>query len=129
MVNRTIALASLVTAVLIAPASVQAQGVTRQLMQTTEFPEGFTTVTGMATIAPGACAGRHIHPGLETSYMQEGEITLKVDGKPDQVVKAGQSFQVPIAARHDACNTGSAPAKVLVVYVTERGKPLASPAP
>jgi quercetin dioxygenase-like cupin family protein len=113
----------------IAPVAAQAQGVTRQVMQTTDFPAGYQTVTGIATIAAGACAGPHIHPGLETSYMLEGEITLKVDGKPDQKFKAGESLQVPVAAKHDACNTGSAPAKVLVVYVIERGKPIASPAP
>ena len=113
----------------IAPVAAQAQGVTRQVMQTTDFPAGYQTVTGIATIAAGACAGPHIHPGLETSYMLEGEITLKLDGKPDQKFKAGESLQVPIAAKHDACNTGSAPAKVLVVYIIEKGKPIASPAP
>src|SRR5215510_792677 len=128
MVNRKIALASFLAAI-IAPVAAQAQGITRQLMQTTEFPEGYQTVTGVATIAPGACAGRHIHPGLETSYMLEGEITVKVEGKPDQKFKAGDSFQIPIAAKHDACNAGGAPAKVMAIYVIERGKPIASPAP
>jgi quercetin dioxygenase-like cupin family protein len=125
---RKIALSSLL-AIVLAPAAAQAQGVTRQLMQTTDFPAGYQTVTGVATIAAGACAGWHTHPGLETSYMLEGEIVLKIDGKPDQKVKAGESLQVPIAGKHDACNTSSAPAKVLVVYVIEKGKPLASPAP
>src|SRR5262249_16522296 len=111
MVNRKIALASFIAAAL-TPVAAQAQGVTRQVMQTTDFPSGYQTVTGVATLAPGACAGAHIHPGLETSYMLEGEITLKVDGKSDQKFKAGESFQVPIAAKHDACNAGSAPAKV-----------------
>ena len=121
--------AVLAFAAVVLPAAALAQGVTRQVMQTTEFPAGYQTVTGIATIAAGACAGWHIHPGLETSYMLEGEVTLKVDGKPDQKFKAGESLQVPIAAKHDACNAGSAPARVLVVYVVEKGKPLASPAP
>jgi quercetin dioxygenase-like cupin family protein len=125
---RKITLASLL-AIVLAPAAAQTQGITRQVMQTTDFPAGYQTVTGVATIAPNACAGLHIHPGLETSYMLEGEITLKVDGKPDQKFKAGESLQVPIAAKHDACNAGNAAAKVFVVYVIERGKPVASPAP
>jgi quercetin dioxygenase-like cupin family protein len=129
MRNRKIALASFISTTLIAPAAAQAQGITRQLMQTTEFPAGYTTVTGIATIAAGSCAGPHIHPGLETSYMLEGEIILKIEGKPDQKFKAGESLQVPIAAKHDACSTGNTPAKVLIVYVIERGKPVASPAP
>jgi quercetin dioxygenase-like cupin family protein len=61
--------------------------------------------------------------------MLEGEITLKIEGKLDQTFKAGDSLQVPIAAKHDACNTGNAPVKVLTVYVIERGEPVASPAP
>jgi quercetin dioxygenase-like cupin family protein len=129
MIKRKIALASFIGISVITPGAAQAQGITRQLMQTTDFPDGYTTVTGIATLAAGACAGPHIHPGLETSYMLEGEIILKIEGKPDQKFKAGESLQVPIAATHDACNTNNAPAKILVVYVIERGKPVASPKP
>jgi quercetin dioxygenase-like cupin family protein len=129
MINRKFVLAPFICISVTTPGATQAQGVTRQIMQTTDFPAGYQTVTGVATIAAGACAGWHTHPGLETSYMLEGEILVKVDGKPDQRFKAGESLQVPIAAKHDACNTGSTPAKVLVVYIIERGKPVASPAP
>ena len=93
------------------------------------LPGRTTTITGIATLTAGSCAGAHTHPGLETSYVLEGEIVLKVDGRPDQKYKAGDSFQLPIAAKHDACNPGGAPAKVFVIYVIERGKPVASPAP
>ena len=129
MSNWKIACALCIGISVITPAAAQAQGVTRQLMQTTDFPDGHTTVTGIATLTAGSCAGAHTHPGLETSYVLEGEIVLKVDGRPDQKFKAGDSFQLPIAAKHDACNQGSAPAKVFVIYVIERGKPVASPAP
>jgi quercetin dioxygenase-like cupin family protein len=129
MINYKIALTSFIAATVLAPVAAQAQGITRQLMQTTDFPAGYQTVTGIATIAPGACAGAHTHPGLETSYMLEGEITVKVDGKPDQKFKAGESFQIPITAKHDACNASNAPAKVMAIYVIEKGKPIASPAP
>jgi hypothetical protein len=40
---------------------------------------------------------------------------------------AGQSFQIPEGAKHDACTTGGM--KVLAVYIVEKGKPLATPAP
>jgi quercetin dioxygenase-like cupin family protein len=119
---------SAVAALVLIPALAQAQGVTRQSLQTTEFPANFTTVTAIATIAAGACAGLHTHPGLETSYVLDGEITLKIDGKPDQKLKMGDSFQIPINGKHDACNAAATPAKVLGTYVVEKGKPLASPA-
>jgi len=109
-------------------AAAQAQGITRQPLQTTDFPAGYQTVTAIATITPGACAGLHTHPGLETSYVLDGEITLKIDGKPDAKMKGGDSFQIPISGKHDACNTGATPSKVLGIYIIEKGKPLASPA-
>jgi quercetin dioxygenase-like cupin family protein len=59
--------------------------------------------------------------------MIQGDITVKIEGKPDQQLKAGQSFQIPEGAKHDACTTGGM--KVLAVYIVEKGKPLASPAP
>src|SRR5215472_11540792 len=128
MIKRKLALASFISISFIAYAGAQTQGITRQVMQTTEFPAGLTTISAIGTMAAGVCAGAHIHPGLETTYMLEGELTLKVEGKPDLKVKAGDSLQVPIAAKHDAC-TGNVPAKWLSVYVIERGKPIASPAP
>src|SRR5438270_519689 len=128
MINKKIALASFIAAILAMPVAAQAQNITRQALQTSEFPAGFQTVTGIATIAAGACAGLHTHPGLETSYMLEGEMTLKIDGKPDQKVKQGESFQIRVSGKHDACNMTAGPIKVLAVYVVEKGKPLASPA-
>ena len=96
-------------------------------MQTVDFPAGFQTVSGIAEVPAGSCAGRHTHPGVETTYVLEGDIIVKIEGKPDQHLKAGQSFQIPVGAEHDACTTGGM--KVLAIYVVEKGKPLASPAP
>ena len=128
MGNRQIPVALWAGIVAMMPATTHAQGITRQPLQTNDFPAGYTTVTAIATIAPGACAGLHIHPGLEMAYVMEGELILKVAGKPDQKFKAGDSFQNPDAVRHDACNAGNVPTKTLGVYVVERGKPIAVPA-
>jgi len=80
-------------------------------------------------VAPGAKAGRHTHPGDEISYVLEGEATLLIDGQPPRQVKAGESFVIPAGVVHDAHNNSSAPIKLVGVYVVEKGKPLASPAP
>ncbi len=61
--------------------------------------------------------------------MSEGEVELLVDGQPPKVVKAGESFVIPAGTVHDAHNAGSMPVKLIGVYVVEKGKPLASPAP
>jgi len=79
-------------------------GLKRTLLQTVDFPPGYQTVSVIAEIEPGTCAGRHTHPGAESTYIMEGEIVLKVEGKPDQVIKAGSSFQLPPGVVHDACN-------------------------
>jgi hypothetical protein len=62
---------------------------------------------------------------VESTYIMEGEEVLKVDGKPDQVLKAGDSFQLPPGIVHDAC--GLSAIKALAIYIVEKGKPLASP--
>jgi quercetin dioxygenase-like cupin family protein len=107
----------------------QQTGIKRTPLQKVEFPEGYATVTGIAEIQPGGSAGRHTHPGIETGYVLEGEADLIIDGKPDQHLKAGDSYAIPAGAVHDAKVHGDKPLKVLGVYVVDKTKPLASPAP
>jgi mannose-6-phosphate isomerase-like protein (cupin superfamily) len=51
-----------------------------------------------------------------------------IEGQPEKTIKAGESVEIPPGAVHDEW-TGATPAKMLVVYTLEKGKPLASPAP
>jgi quercetin dioxygenase-like cupin family protein len=90
---------------------------------------GREAVVAAVEVAPGGKAGRHTHPGDEISYVMEGEATLLIDGQPPRKVKAGESFIIPAGVVHDAHNDGKAPIKLVGVYVVEKGKPLASPAP
>jgi quercetin dioxygenase-like cupin family protein len=92
-----------------------------------DFPPGFTTVTAIAEVPAGVCAGRHIHPGIESGYVLEGDVVLKIEGKPEQVFKAGQWFPNPANTPHDVCSIGGF--KTISTYVVKRGKPLALPAP
>ena len=108
----------------------QASGLTRTLVGRGDVSvPGREAVVARVEVAPGAKAGRHTHPGDEISYVLEGEATLLVDGQPPRVVKAGESFVVPAGTVHDAQNEGSVPIKLVGVYVVEKGKPLATPAP
>jgi len=110
------------------PAATQ-QGATikRTPLQKFDVPgTNYETVIGMAEIVPKN-VGRHTHPGPESGYMVEGEFVLYVEGQPEKIVKAGQSYQIPPGAIHDA-KTGPS-AKVVATSVVEKGKPLASPAP
>lgn len=108
----------------------QASGLTRTLVGRADVSvPGREAVVARVEVAPGARAGRHTHPGDEISYVLEGEAELLVDGQPPRTVKAGESFVIPAGVVHDAHNAGSAPARLVGVYVVEKGKPLASPAP
>lgn len=107
----------------------QQGGIKRTPLQKVEFPNGYNTVTGIAEIPPGGSAGRHTHPGIETGYLLEGEADLLDDGKPDQHLKAGDSYSIPAGVVHDAKVHGDKAAKVLAVYVVDKTKPLATPAP
>src|SRR5262245_21968042 len=81
------------------------------------------TVIAMAEIVPNVNIGRHTHPGPESGYMVEGEMVLYVEGQPEKTVKAGQSYQVPPGAIHDA-KSGPNGAKVVATYVVEKKRRL-----
>ena len=111
-------------------ACAQASGLTRVMVGKADVSvPGREAVVARVDVAPNGKAGRHTHPGDEISYVLEGELTLLVDGQPTRQVKAGESFVVPAGAVHDAHNNGTTAVKLVGVYVVEKGKPLASPAP
>jgi quercetin dioxygenase-like cupin family protein len=100
----------------------------RTPLQKVDVPgANYEAITGIAEIAANTNIGRHTHPGAETGYILEGEFTLLVDGQAPLSLKQGDSYKVPPGAIHDA-RTGARPAKVLAVYVVEKGKPLATSA-
>jgi len=90
---------------------------------------GREAVIARIEIAPGGRAGRHTHPGDEISYVVEGQGEILIEGRPPRNVKAGDGFVIPGGSKHDAHNTGASPLKMIGVYVVEKGKPLATPAP
>jgi quercetin dioxygenase-like cupin family protein len=100
----------------------------RTPLQQTEYPEGHVVIMQHLELAPGTPIARHTHPGAETSYVLEGEVELTVAGKAPETLKAGQSFAVPANTPHSA-KVGAAPAKLIVTYVVDKSKPVATPAP
>jgi|ERR1700754_1569028 quercetin dioxygenase-like cupin family protein len=107
----------------------QQASIKRTPLQKVEFPPGYNVVSAIAEVPAGGAAGRHTHPGVESTYVLEGELDLVIDGKPPQRFKAGESFQVPEGAIHDAKSVGDKPFKVLAVYIVKAGEPVAKPAP
>ena len=53
---------------------------------------------------------------------------LPIEGQPTRTLKPGDGFQIPLATPHAGGKAGTAKTRVLITYVVEKGKPLASPA-
>jgi quercetin dioxygenase-like cupin family protein len=86
--------------------------------------DGREVYLGTAEVAPGASASRHFHDGHEIGYVLEGAAILEIEGH-----KAGDRYHIDATKRHDARNTGTGPAKVLAIYLIEKGEPLTVAAP
>ena len=121
-------LALLGIATLHAQTPVQPSPVKRTILQKTDVPgTNLEMIYANVEIAPGFKAGRHSHPGVVMAQVVEGEFWLHVDGQPEKVVRAGESFTLPDRVVHNEGSTDK-PAKFTVVYVVEKGQPLVSPA-
>lgn len=112
------------------PGAAQTGGLSRTMVGKADVSvPGREAVVAKVEVAPGSRAGRHTHPGDEISYISEGEVDLLIDGQPPRTLKAGESFVVPAGVIHDAHNASYGTVKLIGVYVVEKGKPLATPAP
>ena len=100
----------------------------RTPLQKVDVPgSNYEVVFGIAEFVPNAKALRHSHPGTVLAYVMEGEFFMAPDGQPEKTYKAGESLQVPDRVIHSEGTTDK-PAKVMAVYVVEKGKPLVQPA-
>jgi quercetin dioxygenase-like cupin family protein len=107
----------------------QQPGIKRTPLQKVDFPDGYSTITVSAELAPGASAGRHTHPGTEIGYVLDGEVDLMVQGQETKHLKAGDSWQIAPEVPHDAKAIGDKPLKFIGIYIVDKTKPLATPAP
>jgi quercetin dioxygenase-like cupin family protein len=123
---KVVAIACVTLQVIAGSAIAQQAGIKRTVLRSIDFPAGYTTLTAIVELAPGTCSGRHTHPGIDSGFVMQGDFVLKVDGKPEQTFKAGDSFETQPLMPHDACSVSGT--KLVDTWVIEKGKPLASPA-
>src|SRR5919201_1259454 len=108
-----------------APSPVQPAPVKRTMLGKVEVPgANYDVVTALVEIQPGFKAGRHNHPGTVQFQVLDGEFWLAIDGQPEKVFKAGEWLEIRDAAIHNEGAQGATPAKLIVIYTVERGKPL-----
>jgi quercetin dioxygenase-like cupin family protein len=104
-------------------------GVTRKILSQTDGPTaGYVTLLVEAEIEAGTAVGRHTHPGIESAYVLEGGFELPIEGQPTRTLKMGDGFQVPPGTPHAGGKPGASKTRILITYVVEKGKPLATPA-
>jgi quercetin dioxygenase-like cupin family protein len=89
---------------------------------------GKEIVIGTAEIPAGAVIGWHRHDGDESGYVVKGDLVLKTQGKPDQVLKAGDHFFNPRGAVHSlSAAPGSQGGTAVSTWIVDKGKPIAEP--
>jgi quercetin dioxygenase-like cupin family protein len=86
----------------------------------TDKPEIISVV---GTLEPGGRTALHQHPVPVYVYVLEGSLTVKTEGGEPRNYKTGQAFLESVNKWHQAFNEGDAPAKILVVFMGEEGKP------
>src|SRR5215831_2908862 len=92
------------------------------LQQDFEAP-GYEVLLIEATLPVGGREGKHTHPGTMVGYILEGTMDLEVEGKPTQILKAGDSAMVEGGKVHEGINRGRVPIQALVTFVVQKGKP------
>ncbi|WP_456779729.1 cupin domain-containing protein [Bradyrhizobium sp. USDA 3315] len=104
-------------------------GVMRKILSQIDGPvPGYTTIVMDVTIEPGVAVARHTHPGIESSYVMEGDgRELLVDGQPMRIIKAGDAFQIPPETPHAGGKPSETKTRLLINYIVEKGKPLVKP--
>ena len=103
-------------------------GITRKILSQIDGPmPGYTTISADVTLELGAKVPRHTHPGIESSYVVEGSFELPVEGQPLRVLKTGDAFQIPPETPHAGGKPPEAKCRILVTYIVDKSKPLATP--
>jgi quercetin dioxygenase-like cupin family protein len=136
---KRIALVSLASLCLVVTAAAQDDQALPKGFKTTPVIKGTQTAsnmkleyprTGQAEIVsvigelePGGRTALHQHPVPVFVYVLEGTITVQAEGGQPREYPAGKAFIEDVNHSHQALNKGTAPAKILVVFMGEEGKP------
>ncbi|HSE94697.1 MAG TPA: cupin domain-containing protein [Methylomirabilota bacterium] len=80
-------------------------------------------VATIGELEPGGRTARHQHPVPVFVYVLEGTLTVQADAGSPREYPAGKAFLEDVNHWHQAFNRGTAPVKILVVFMGEEGKP------
>jgi len=87
---------------------------------------GYEQALVAVEIPVGGREGRHTHPGSVMIYVQEGTLTLDVEGKPTGTYKAGETVYIEPDKIHEGSNNGSTSIKIIAAFLLKKGLPMTS---
>jgi len=84
-------------------------------------------VVQVETLIPaGVESGWHTHPGEEVGYIIAGQVEMKVRGRANVLLHAGDGFLIPPRTPHNARDLGPEIGRMLSTYIVETGQPLST---
>jgi quercetin dioxygenase-like cupin family protein len=75
------------------------------------------------TIPAGQGNNFHRHPGDQWSAVQEGEVTLTIQGQAPRTLKAGDNAYIPRGTVHRNQNLTDKPARTIELNIMDKDKP------
>jgi quercetin dioxygenase-like cupin family protein len=102
-------------------------GVVHELMrQPLAEKPGTDVVVITVDYPPGGSTPPHEHPGYTYAYVLEGAVVSQLDDQPEQTFSAGQMWSELPHQHHMVSKNASAtaPAKLLVFFITPHGEKL-----
>jgi quercetin dioxygenase-like cupin family protein len=99
----------------------------RTILERFDVPDSnYETVMMFVELAPHSNSGLHTHPGFDAAFLLEGDLMVLERGQPEKPIHPSESWHVRPGMVHEV-KAGDRTAKVLAVYVVEKGKPLSTP--
>jgi len=76
----------------------------------------------IVTVPPGGETGWHTHPVPVFGYVLEGELVVDYGPRGQRTFRAGEGLLDAMATRHNGRNPGTAPLRILAVYLGAEGR-------
>jgi quercetin dioxygenase-like cupin family protein len=95
------------------------------------IPDGAHVVTALVESPPGhPDSPPHRHPGPAFGYVLEGEVRLELEGEPERIVRAGETFWEPggdVIHYQDGNNRTDSWSRFVVTLICAPGQPMLTP--
>jgi quercetin dioxygenase-like cupin family protein len=93
-------------------------------MPSPAIPGEFELVHLVQDFEPGASTPVHTHGGQGLALVLDGELTQRMEGQPDKVYKAGETFIETPGVYFAVANASNTPARLSVAFLLPKGATL-----